>query len=195
MTEHARMLRGQWYDANFDPELAEMRLAAKELCWRLNALAPSQAKEQEELLRTIVGHLGDATVVLTPFMVDYGFNVSIGAGSFINHDSYLMDCARIEIGNHVFIGPRFGAYTAQHPLVAEQRNTGLERALPIVIEDNCWLGGNVTIMPGVTIGEGSVIGAGSVVTRDIPAGSLAMGVPCRVVRQITDEDRITREEA
>lgn len=195
MTEHERMLSGLWYDANFDPELAEMRTAVKELCWQLNALAPSERERHDELLRKIVGSLGEPCEVLTPFMVDYGFNVSIGEWSFINHDAYLMDCARIEIGSHVFIGPRFGAYTAQHPLVAEQRNTGLERALPIVIEDDCWLGGNVTIMPGVRIGRGCVIGAGSVVTRDIPAGSLAMGVPCRVVRQITDEDRITREEA
>lgn len=195
MTEHERMLNGMWYDANFDPELAEMRIAVKDLCWRLNSLAPSQRAEHDELLAQIVGNLGSACEVLTPFMVDYGFNVSIGDGSFINHDSYLMDCAPITIGSHVFIGPRFGAYTALHPLVAEQRNTGLECAKPITIEDDCWLGGNVTIMPGVRIGKGCVIGAGSVVTRDIPAGSLAMGVPCRVVRQITDEDRITPEEA
>lgn len=100
-----------------------------------------------------------------------------------------MDCAPITIGNDVFIGPNLEAYTAQHPLVAAERNLGVERALPITIEDDCWLGGDVKIMPGVTIGRGCVIGAGSIVTRDIPAGMLAVGNPCRPVRKITEADR------
>ena len=105
-----------------------------------------------------------------------------------------MDCAPITIGSHVFIGPRFGAYTALHPLLPEQRNTGMECAKPITIDDNCWFGGNVTVLPGVHIGEGCVIGAGSVVTRDIPANSLAMGVPCRVIRPLSEDDRVNFEE-
>ena len=194
MTEQERMEAGMWYDANFDPHLADLRLAVKALCWELNSLPPADAKKHEELLHKIVGQLDDPHEILAPFMVDYGFNVSIGAGTFINHDSYLMDCAPITIGSHVFIGPRFGAYTALHPLDAEQRNSGIERALPITIGDNCWFGGNVTVLPGVTIGEGCVIGAGSVVTRDIPANSLAMGMPCRVIRPITEEDRLSPKE-
>ena len=91
----------------------------------------------------------------------------------------------------MFIGPNFGAYTAQHPLVARERNTGLERALPITIGDDCWIGANVCVLPGVTIGAGCVIGAGSLVTKDVPAGWLAMGSPCRPVREITDEDLVT----
>ena len=101
-----------------------------------------------------------------------------------------MDGAPITIGRHVFIGPNFGAYTAQHPLVARERNQGIERALPITIEDDCWIGGDVKVMPGVTIGRGSVVGAGSVVTKDVPEGVVAMGVPAKVVRPITDVDRV-----
>lgn len=194
MTERERMEAGMWYDANFDPGLAKLRLEVKDLCWRFNMLAPSAAEERLGLLRQIVGKLDEPCEVLSPFMVDYGFNVSIGAGSFINHDSYLMDCAPITIGSHVFIGPRFGAYTALHPLLHDQRNTGMECAKPITIDDNCWFGGNVTVLPGVHIGEGCVIGAGSVVTRDIPANSLAMGVPCRVIRPLSEDDRVNFEE-
>jgi len=194
MTERERMEAGMWYDANFDSGLAKLRLAVKDLCWQFNALAPSAAEERLGLLRQIVGRLDEPCEILSPFMVDYGFNVSIGAGSFINHDCYLMDCAPISIGSHVFIGPRFGAYTALHPLLHDQRNTGMECAKPITIDDNCWFGGNVTVLPGVHIGEGCVIGAGSVVTRDIPANSLAMGVPCRVIRPLSEDDRVNFEE-
>ena len=124
------------------------------------------------------------------FACDYGWNISIGAGSFINCNSYLMDCARITIGEHVFIGPNCAMYTAIHPLLPKERNTELERAEPITIGDDCWLGGNVTICPGVTIGKGTVIGAGSVVTRDIPAGVVAVGNPCRPLRALTENDRM-----
>ena len=128
--------------------------------------------------------------LLSPLYVDYGERVRIGDGCFINHGAYLMDGGGITIGSHVFIGPNLGAYTAVHPLVAEERNQGLERALPIVIGDNVWIGGDVTILPGVTIGAEAVIGAGSVVTKDVPAGVVAAGNPCRVLRPITEADRI-----
>ena len=101
-----------------------------------------------------------------------------------------MDCAPITIGKHCFIGPNCGMYTAIHPIVAKERNQGLEMAKPITIKDNVWIGGDVTILPGVTIGEGSVIGAKSLVTKDIPANVIAVGNPCRIVRPITDEDLI-----
>jgi acetyltransferase-like isoleucine patch superfamily enzyme len=118
--------------------------------------------------------------------------VHIGAHTFVNHGAYFMDGAKITIGEHCFIGPDFGAYTAQHPLVAEERNSFIERALPIEVGNNVWIGARVTLLPGVHIGEGSVIAAGAVVTKDIPAHVLAAGVPARVVRPITDEDRIKK---
>ena len=190
MNEKDKRDAGLWYDANFDEGLIAERTAADEACFRLNQLSPSAADERLALLRGLLGSLGDEVEILGPLHVDYGYNVHIGDGTFINHGAYLMDCAPIRIGSHVFIGPNLGAYTAQHPLVAEERDRGLERALPITIEDDVWIGGDVKVMPGVTIGTGSVIGAGSVVTRDVPAKTIAVGSPCRALRPITDEDRV-----
>lgn len=190
MTEREKLERGLWYDANYDEGLCRERERANELAHRLNQASPGNAALRESLLRELLGHVGEHVEVLSPLYVDYGRNVSIGDWSFLNHGAYLMDGAPITIGSHVFVGPNLGAYTAQHPLVAEERNLGLERALPITIEDDVWIGGDVKIMPGVTIGRGSVIGAGSVVTRDVPAGVVAMGCPCHPVRPITDADRV-----
>lgn len=190
MTEREKLERGLWYDANYDEDLCRERERANELAHRLNQASPGNAALRESLLRELLGHVGEHVEVLSPLYVDYGRNVSIGDWSFLNHGAYLMDGAPITIGSHVFVGPNLGAYTAQHPLVAEERNLGLERALPITIEDDVWIGGDVKIMPGVTIGRGSVIGAGSVVTRDVSAGVVAMGSPCHPVRPITDADRI-----
>lgn len=190
MTEREKLERGLWYDANYDEDLCRERERANELAHRLNQASPGDAAARESLLRKLLGHVGEHVEVLSPLYVDYGRNVSIGDWSFLNHGAYLMDGAPITIGSHVFVGPNLGAYTAQHPLVAEERNLGLERALPITIEDDVWIGGDVKIMPGVTIGRGSVVGAGSVVTRDVPAGVVAMGSPCHPVRPITDADRV-----
>ncbi len=189
MAEWEKRDAGMWYDAT-DDELAAERQRACQTAFDFNQTPPADEKRGAQLLRELLGHVGEGVEVLAPLQVDYGCNVSIGDGSFVNHGAYLMDCAPITIGSHVFIGPNLGAYTAQHPLVAEERNRGIERALPITVEDDCWLGGDVKIMPGVTIGRGCVIGAGSVVTKSISAGMLAMGVPARVVRPITDADRI-----
>ena len=190
MTQRERMEAGLWYDANFDEQLSAMRAHADELCQRLNVELGPRDPEREEVLHELVADLGQDCEILSPLYVDYGSYCHIGSGVFVNHGAYLMDGGGITIGDRCFIGPNLGAYTAAHPLVAEQRNAGLEKASPIVIGANCWLGANVTIMPGVTIGEGCVIGACSLVTKDIPAGSLAMGSPCRVVRPITEADRI-----
>lgn len=117
-------------------------------------------------------------------MTDYGYNIKLGENVFININNYFMDGAEITLGNNVFVGPSCGFYTASHPLDAEDRNKGLEKASPISIGNNVWVGGNVSVMPGVTIGDGSVVGAGSVVTKDIPENVLAAGVPCKVIREI-----------
>lgn len=190
MTQQKRMEKGLWYDANFDPELLELRENAEELCFRFNHTSPRNAEERENILSQLFPNRGRDTVILAPLYADYGVKTSIGDGAFINHNAYFMDGGTITIGAHCFIGPNCGIYTAKHPLLAEERNRGLEKALPIVIGNNVWLGGDVKIMPGVTIGESSVIGAGSIVTKDIPAGVIAVGNPCRVVRPITESDRI-----
>ena len=190
MTEQEKMAAGLWYDANFDPELLAARTKAEELCAAFNAAAPGDAERRGALLRALIPDLGEGVTILSPFYTDYGSNCRIGAGSFLNHEGYLMGGAPITLGRNCFLGPSCGLYTANHPLNAVQRAQGLERALPITLGDDVWLGGNVVILPGVTIGSGSVIGAGSVVTHDIPPGVVAAGNPCRVLRPITEADRV-----
>ena len=192
MTEREKLERGLWYDANYDEELLRERERANELSYQFNQVRPGDTSLRTGLLRELLGHLGEHVEVLPPLYVDYGRNVSIGDWSFLNHGAYLMDGAPITIGSHVFVGPNLGAYTAQHPLVADERNLGLERALPITIEDDVWIGANCFIGPGVRIGHGSVVGAGSVVLKSIPPMSVAAGVPCRTIRPITDDDRVER---
>lgn len=194
MTEAEKMTAGLWYDANFDKDLLLQRLDAEELCFDLNNTRPKDAEKRNEILCKLIGELGENCVILSPFMTDYGTYCRIGHDTFINHNAYLMDCGGITIGHHCFIGPNCGMYTAIHPNIAKERNLGLEKALPIVIGDNCWIGGDVTILPGVTIGEGTVIGAKSIVTKDIPAHVIAVGNPCRVLRPITEDDRILDKE-
>ena len=190
MTEREKLEKGLWYDANYDTELLEERANAEELYFYFNHTNPKDAAKKEEILKQLLPHKGENITILSPFYTDYGYNCFIGNETFINHNAYLMDCAPITIGKHCFIGPNCGMYTAIHPIVAKERNQGLEMAKPITIKDNVWIGGDVTILPGVTIGEGSVIGAKSLVTKDIPANVIAVGNPCRVVRPITDEDLI-----
>lgn len=183
MNEREKMNAGLWYDANNDQELIQQRLMCQDLCFELNQLKPSDQK-REQILDQLLGYHPQGLVLLSPFMADYGTNIKLGKDVFINVNNYFMDGASIEIGNHVFIGPSCGFYTASHPLDYVNRNKGLEKALPIKVGDNCWFGAHVSIMPGVTIGSGCVIGAGSVVTKDIPDNSLVAGVPAKVIKSI-----------
>ena len=193
MTESEKMKSGLWHDANFDDELVRQRLVAEDLCFELNNIRPGKVEDRNAILNQLIPNLGNDCTILSPFMTDYGCYCSIGHGTFINHNAYLMDGGGITIGHHCFIGPNCGMYTAIHPMIAEERNQGLEKALPIVIGDNCWIGADVTILPGVTIGSNTIIGAKSVVTKDIPDHVLALGNPCRVVRPITEDDSILGE--
>lgn len=187
-SEKDKMLKGEWYNANFDKELIDERMYAKDLCHQLNQLRPSDMQSRTRLLRKILQNVElDTVEILSPFIVDYGYNVYIGEGSFLNHNIYLMDCAEIRFGKKCFIGPNCGFYTAIHPLAAEPRNEGLEMAKPINIADNVWIAADVTVMPGVKIGKGSVIGAKSLVSKDIPAGVLAYGNPCKVVKRLEQD--------
>ncbi|MBQ9840394.1 MAG: sugar O-acetyltransferase [Erysipelotrichaceae bacterium] len=180
----------KWYDANFDEELVKLRERADDLCFAYNHTHPSDHKRKDEILKELFPSLGKRITLLAPVYVDYGMYTSIGDDTFVNHNVYFMDGGTITIGNHCFIGPNCGFYTANHPLVASDRNLGYEIAKPIIIEDNVWIGADVTILPGVTIGKGSVIGAKSLVTKDVPANVVAYGNPCRVVREITEKDKI-----
>ena len=188
MTEREKMEQGLWYDANYDEPLAKLRTAAKELCRRLSLTSLAEAEEYARILRELLPNMGHDVSILAPFLVDYGVNCYIGDHSFINHGAYLMDCAPIRLGSHCFIGPNCGMYTAIHPLLAAERNTGLEKCAPIVIGDNVWIGGNVTILPGVTVGDGAIVAAGAVVTKDVPENTIVAGVPASIMRHLSEEE-------
>jgi maltose O-acetyltransferase len=181
--QKAKMLAGELYVAS-DPELVAEDLRAQDLLFRFNATRPDAADERRTLLVELFDSMGTGAVLKPSFRCDYGKNIAIGAGTFINYDCTFLDCNRITIGRQVQIAPRVQIYTATHPLDAAARRAGLEFALPVVIEDGAWLGGGVIVCPGVTIGENTVVGAGSVVTRDLPGGVLAVGNPCRVLRSL-----------
>lgn len=190
MTEREKRDAGMWYDNNYNAELLEERDRTEELCFAFNHTSPDQKEKKLEILKKIFPHMGKNVTIIAPITVDHGYTSWIGDDTFINHNAYFLDGARVVIGKHCFIGPNCGIYTAHHALIAEERNQGFETAKPVVIGDNVWIGGDVTITPGVTIGEGAVIGAKSVVTKDIPANVVAAGNPCRVIRPITEKDSI-----
>lgn len=182
MTEKEKMLSGEWYDAASDPELLSELYACRDRIYELNRLHPRETATRDILLRSIIGHMGREVTILSPFFCDYGSHISIGDCTYINFNLTVLDEAPVTIGSHVFIGPGCSLLTAVHPLDAQERNKGTEKALPIIIGDSVWLGGNVTVLPGVTIGEGAVVGAGSVVTRDVPPRTVVAGNPARIIR-------------
>ena len=159
------------------------------MCYDFNQLRPSETEKQNEILRELFGSTKENFCIVAPFWCDYGYNIHIGENFFANHNVVILDCGKVTFGDNVFVAPNCIFSTAGHPLDVEQRNKGLEYAYPITVEDNVWIGANVTVLPNVTIGSGSVIGAGSVVNKDIPRGVIAVGNPCRVVRKITEEDK------
>jgi maltose O-acetyltransferase len=178
-----RMLRGELYLAN-DPELVEDHLRCRALVERFNATSAHQRAERLALLGEMLGEFGEGSEIKPPLECDYGTMIRVGARVFINYGALILDCAPVEIGDETQFGPGVQLLTATHPLDPETRRAGWEYAEPIKIEDGVWIGGGAIVCPGVTIGRNSVIGAGSVVTRDIPAGVLAFGNPCRVIRSL-----------
>ncbi len=178
-TERERMLAGELYVANA-PDLVRDRQRAKILCERYNR---SAGKPDAALLAELFGVPTDAYLE-PPFYCDYGYNIRLGRGVYANHNLVVLDCALVTIGDNVYFGPNVVVSTATHPVDPELRTSGQEFALPITIGHRVWLGASITILPGVTIGDDTTIGAGSVVTRSIPAGCVAVGNPCRVVRHL-----------
>jgi maltose O-acetyltransferase len=181
--EKARMLRGELYRAS-DPELRADAERSHRLLERYNATGVAEPGERATILRELLGELGDGVVIRPPLVMDYGYQTSIGAGTFINAGAIILDVGRVTIGADVQIGPNIQLLTPTHPLEPELRRTGAEAAEPITIGDNVWLGGGVIVCPGVTIGSDTVVGAGAVVTRDLAAGVLAVGNPARALRSL-----------
>jgi maltose O-acetyltransferase len=176
-----RMLAGDWYLAD-DEELAADTIRRARLCQAYNAsIDPG---ERAGLLAQLLGSVGEGVRVRPPFQCDYGRYISIGARTFVNFGAVFLDAAPITVGADVQIGPNVQLLTPTHELDTERRRAGWEKAVPVTIGDNVWLGGGVIVCPGVTIGADTVVGAGSVVTRDLPAGVLAVGNPARVVRSL-----------
>ena len=194
MTEKEKMLMGKMYDPS-DQELMVLRTKAHRLSKEYNELLETDERRTEIIKE--LGIVGDSFYLQGPVQFDYGCFTSIGENSYAHFNFTCVDCCPVTIGKNVFFGPNVSLLTPMHPLCWQDRNqyvkkdgtlTDQEYAKPITIGDNCWIAGNVTICGGVTIGEGCVVGAGSVVTKDIPSNSLAVGVPCRVVREITEND-------
>jgi maltose O-acetyltransferase len=183
-----RMLRGELYIAGDAESTAEYE-RAQELLRRFNGAAPGAWAERDALLRDLLRHVGEGVVVRPPFFCEYG-NIRLGDRTFVNVDAIVLDVAPVAIGAACQIAARVQLLTATHPIDPEPRRIGWEYGEPITIADNVWLGGGVIVCPGVTIGPDTVVGAGAVVTKDLPAGVVAAGVPARVLREIGDDDRV-----
>lgn len=198
-TDEQKMLAGEMYNSMAD-ELVVRRGVAHQLCVQYNQLLETDEAARQAIVDQLMPHHGSGMYLQGPIQFDYGQYTTVGDNFYANFNFTVLDEAPITIGDNVMCGPNVSLFTALHPLRYQQRNMktkdrdgvdySYEHATPITIGNNCWIAGNVTIIGGVTIGAGCVIGAGSVVTRDIPANSLAVGNPCRVVREITADDTL-----
>lgn len=180
------MINGLPYDAAADG-LPEERAKAKILCKKLNESDTYDRDEMHAVLHELLGRHGERFWIEPPFRCDYGRNIEVGESFYANYNLVILDCAKVKIGDRVLIGPNVCITTAGHPIHPLSRSK-YEYAFPVTIESDVWIGANVVINPGVTVGEGSVIGSGSVVTGNIPPRVVAAGNPCRVLREITDDD-------
>ena len=188
-SEFDKMMAGQWYNA-MDYSMLKMRQENNKKTEAYSRITINTLSYKDRMAKAIVKEFGENANIIPPFTCDYGCNVKVGDNTVINHSGVFLDTNEINIGKHALIGPKSGLYGAIHPFDVEARNEGIEKAKTINIGDGAWLGGKVTVVPGVSIGKHSVIGAGSVVTKDIPDDVVAVGNPCRVIRKITEDDKI-----
>lgn len=176
-------------DKEYEKVIEAQRVRAKELCFIYNQTNPSDNKKKEELLKEMFGSLGEMPWVESPVHLSYGCNTHIGNNFYANFNMVIVDDIDVYIGDHVMFAPNVTISATGHPVWGEFRRDGTQFSLPVHIGNDVWIGSNVVVLPGVTIGNNVVIGAGSVVTHDIPDNVVAVGVPCKVLREITDEDK------
>nr|OQO29470.1 hypothetical protein B0A51_02777 [Rachicladosporium sp. CCFEE 5018] len=201
--EYEKMISGMLYNS-FVPELSAARFKARRWCHEYNTTFPdnpdadfdSLLKSRMVELRKLLGHVeGEEVFIEPPFRVDYGCNISLGEHFYANFNLTILDCGLVTIGKNVMFGPNVSIFAATHEVEVQSRRDNVEYAKPVVIGDDCWVGGHAVIMPGVTVGKGCTIGASSVVTHDIPDWSVAMGVPARVVKKVAPiKDEASRYE-
>lgn len=182
-TEYEKQRAGEWFDATSD-ELSGYYVRIQRLLKEYNATGVSEKERRAELMNQMFGAVGTGVTVVPPVYCDYGCHVFLGDGVYLNTGAVFLDAGFVRVGEHTLIGPNAQFYTVSHPVDAKQRRTGVEKAKPITIGKDVWIGGSVVILQGVTIGDNSVVGAGSVVTKDIPANVIAAGNPCKVIKKI-----------
>lgn len=187
-SEKEKMLAEGLYNPG-DVELTSLRKNARKLVRKINQTNEDQYEKRATLVKQLFGNHKKAVYVEPPFHCDYGENITVGDNFYANFDCIMLDVAPITIGDNVMFGPRATLCTATHPIDATIRNSGVELAKAIYIGNNVWFGANVTVNPGVMIGDNVVVGSGSVVTKNIPSNVVAVGNPCRVLRDITPEER------
>ena len=184
-----QQLQAAGYLYQLDETLFAAHLNSKRICRLLNATLETEVARRKELVRELFAEAGESAYVEPPFHCDYGYNVTVGKKFYCNYDCVFLDCGKITIGDHVMLGPKVQIYTATHPIDPEVRRFGHDMGIPVTVGNDVWIGGGSILCPGCSIGDGTVIGAGSVVTQDIPAGVVAAGNPCRVIRPITEEEK------
>lgn len=181
--EWDKMLKGERYDAA-NPRFLDLLMETREKLWEFNHLRPSETARMQEILHDLFGSMGENVQVNQPFRCDYGCNMHVGSNVVFNFNLTVLDEGEVHIGDYVLIGPNVSIYTACHPLEPDERKKFVEWAEGVTIGNNVWIGGSAVILPGVTIGDNAVIGAGSVVSRDVPAGTVVVGNPARVVKKM-----------
>lgn len=178
-----------FFQGCYNPVYEEEIRKGKEKCFKYNQLCPNDREAQQTILQELLGKMGRETVITPPFWCDYGYNITVGDYFYSNHGMIITDGAKVTFGDNVFVAPNCCFTTAEHAIDPEMRKAGVEIAKPITVGNNVWIGAGSTILAGVEIGDNTVIGAGSVVTKSIPSNVVAVGVPCKILREINEKDK------
>ena len=189
MKEWDKMQVGEIYN-DFDQDLFNRRVEAKKLFRAYNRTEDDEIEKRKDIMQRLFKSVGRNVWIEPDFRCEFGKNITIGNDVYINFGCVILDCGQVRIGNNTLIGPNVGIFSGNHTIDAEERAAGGLIPRPVTIGKRVWICGNVSIVPGVSIGNDTIIGAGSVVTHDIPGGVVAAGNPCRILRKITEKDKV-----